>query len=155
MLGIDVLVTEALRTSIEWARNLSGRQIQIASPRTNEVFPNKLKGSGGWSYEVRGTLKHLPANHEIWLLKEEQGSTRVWPQGFQPVTFDPITKEWSGRIFETSQGVLIKVIAVIAPPSSQDFFKYYQNVGQETNYEPLERIPPECRNQAYVHAWVR
>jgi hypothetical protein len=47
----------------------------------------------------------------------------------------------------------MQILAVVAPPTSQDFFEYFQKRGAETKaFVPLNRIPPECRNIAAVLA---
>ena len=50
----------------------------------------------------------------------------------------------------------VKIIAVVAPPTAQDFFRYYQKLGRERNYqfEPLNRVPVECTNRASVQAFI-
>lgn len=51
-----------------------------------------------------------------------------------------------------SGGPNVTIIAVVAPPTSQEFFQYYEKVGSKTAYEPLERIPAECWNIHEVQA---
>lgn len=109
---------------------------------------------GGYCYAVRGTLKRLPIDNMIWLLVEEQGGLRAWPQGFHPVVYDPGIKEWHGRISDERTNMLIKIVAVVAPPTSQDFFSYYERAGLATGYMALERVPPECKNRDYVQVYV-
>jgi len=100
-------------------------------------------------------LKHLPANHEIWLLTQDERTGFVWPQGFFPVQFDPQRRTWMGKI-NGSGKKQVKIVAVVAPPTSQDFFRYFQDVGNKRNYvyDPLKRVPAECRNRAYVQAFL-
>lgn len=45
---------------------------------------------------------------------------------------------------------------MVAPPTSQEFFRYYQAVGKlrEYKFEPLKRVPVECRNRASVQAFI-
>jgi hypothetical protein len=143
-------------------RRLTGQQIKITFPRSGEVLDGKKPLGKGFSYEVRGKLKHLPKGHEIWLLVRDEFSTRVWPQGFERVQFDSSDGSWRGRINPALSGPTnVTIIAVVAPPTSRDFFQYFQRVGDRTrtmpspdgpSYEPLARVPPECTNVAEVQA---
>ena len=140
-------------------RKTAGREIKITSPRPQELLRSpEQRGSGFFVFPVSGTLKHLPKDHEIWLLVEDQRSGRVWPQGFFPVVFDPDQKTWNGKINPNIIGKTqpIKIVAVVAPPTSQDFFDYFQKLGDKTHhYEPLDGVPLECRkNSAFVQAQV-
>jgi hypothetical protein len=51
-----------------------------------------------------------------------------------------------------SGGPNVTIIAAVAPRTSQEFFQYYEKVGPKTSYEPLERVPAECRNIHEVQA---
>jgi hypothetical protein len=133
-------------------RRLLGREIRITSPRPDEVLSNPQPFSSGVSYEVKGTLKHLPKNHQIWLLVQAEKSPRIWPQGFERVVYNPDSKSWVGRIKPMSGGPNVTIIAAVAPRTSQEFFQYYEKVGPKTSYEPLERVPAECRNIHEVQA---
>jgi hypothetical protein len=137
---------------LESVRRMLGREIRITSPRPQQGLTNPKPLGPGFSYEVRGTLKHLPKNHEIWLLVKEESSQRVWPQGFERVQYDGDDESWAGRINPAMSGPNVTIIAVVAPPTSQEFFQYFQRVGPETEYEPLERVPTECRNTDEVQA---
>jgi hypothetical protein len=48
------------------------------------------------------------------------------------------------------------MIAVVAPPSTQDYFRYFQRLGELRCYqfEPLPRVPPECINSCSVQAEI-
>jgi hypothetical protein len=130
--------------------------IYITSPRPLEFLEDKQPLGKAFSYPVRGTLKQLPRDHEIWLLTEGHRGG-VYPQGFREglVQFDSQKGEWVGRVAVTTRQV--KIIAVVAPPTSQDFFKYYQMIGNKRNYEfeRLPRVPPECTNTVWVQARCR
>jgi len=92
----------------------------------------------------------LPTRHEIWLLTQDEGSETAWPQGFSAVQFDRQSGDWSGRI-GGKPGETVKIVAVVAPPTSVDFFRYYQNIcNQGKEFEPLSRLPVECRNSDWV-----
>jgi hypothetical protein len=99
---------------------------------------------------VEGTLEHLPEGHKIWLLNVNERSKQVWPQGFSTVEdWDAQRGVWTGRVCG-KPGETIKIVAVVAPPTSTDFFNYYQRICDCGTVEPLGRIPPECTNQASV-----
>lgn len=131
-------------------------KIKITSPRDLHFLEDKRPLGKIFSYEVRGTLKQRPPDHEIWLLTEHHLGG-VFPQGFPGgrVQHDSQTGEWVGRVAVTTDQV--KIIAVVAPPTSQDFFKYYQSLGPKLvyNYEKLIRVPPECKNMDSVQAYCR
>lgn len=154
---------EAFGGKVAWsalsalARYIIGRQIQIMSPAPQQTLEHRQFLGAGFSYEIRGRLKKLPRDHRIWLLREDERSGRVWPQGFSPVQFNPDTGEWVGRV--TGSSGPIKIVAVVAPPTAHDLFQYYQKVGaklqeHQQQYEPLDRIPVECINSNWVQARV-
>jgi hypothetical protein len=98
-------------------------------------------------------LGHLPKGHAIWLLTEDQGTGEIRPQGFYAVQYNEPQKTWSGLITGNGKGQ-VKIIAVVAPPTSIQFFRYFQSVGRANNYKftPLNAIPPECKNITAVQA---
>jgi hypothetical protein len=136
-----------------WVEYWRAGRIQITSPRPRELLEGKepFELQGRFSYTVRGTLKRLPRDHEIWLLIEDR-SGYVWPQGFSRVQYNQQTGEWFGRVH--TQFSEPTIIAVVAPPTSVDFFRYYQKVGNKTNHEALTRVPVECTNRTTVQARV-
>jgi hypothetical protein len=130
---------------------LIGHKIQITSPAPQGVLGGRQSSPGGGAnYEVRGKLKSLRRGDEIWLLHQEQTTGELRPQGSQLVQYDSRSGDWYGRISDKRSNCLIKIVAVVAPPTSQDFFRYYEKVGHQTNYTPLQRIPLECVNWAFV-----
>src|SRR5579862_2290469 len=81
---------------------------------------------------------------------------RSWPQGFFPVQFGPSEGTWFGQI-DPGHRRHIRIVAVVAPPTSEDFFTYYERVGREVRrgiFEPLSGVPAECVNQDSVQARV-
>jgi hypothetical protein len=126
-------------------------EIQITSPRTpREVLQDKRRYGEVFSYRVEGKLEYLSEGHEIWLLNVNDRAQQVWPQGFSPVKdWDAQTGVWTGRVCG-KPGETIKIVAVVAPPSSADFFNYYQDICDGGVVKPLRRIPPECTNQASI-----
>jgi Predicted nucleotide-binding protein containing TIR-like domain len=141
-------------TKIEQA--IKFHKIQITSPTPGGFLEDPQPMADGLSYLVRGKLGRLPSNHTIWLLNQDQFSERVWPQGFSDgrVKYHPQTGEWEGRVYVAPSQVNISIIAVVAPPTSQEFFEYYQKVVGQTKAEPVSRIPAECRNWVRVQAQV-
>jgi hypothetical protein len=85
-------------------------------------------------------------------LREDERSGRVRPQGFLPVQYFRDKGEWVGRVTGLA-GQPSKIFAVVAPPSSCDFFQYYQKLGaQLPQYEPRNRIPPSVQIELSVQA---
>ena len=128
--------------------------VQITLPRPGEIMSDKQPFGMSSSYVVRGRLTSLPESHQIWLLTSDGRPDRFWPQGFYPVQFDPRTGDWHGRVHGKTSP--LQVFAVVAPPTSQDLFHYYQRRGEETGtFTPLPRVPPECKNLDSVQAIVQ
>jgi hypothetical protein len=125
-------------------------KIQITSPTEGRVLEDQREHQHlkGHTYSVRGTLKYLPRPCSIWLLNASNDG-RQWPQ--EPARHDPVSGRWDGRIYlqEEQQGTWIN--AVVAPPTSQQFFEYYHRYG---NANPLSGIPDECKNIAQVWAQI-
>jgi hypothetical protein len=151
------VLTEGVASHAVWHfltaawRRARGNTIHITSPRPQETLtnPKSLYNGGILAYEVHGRLKRRPPEHTIWLLTQYEGDYRVWPHGFDPVKYNKDTGEWHGWI-NGKKRLRAKIIAVVAPPSSHDFFSYYQAHGNKTNWTGLPRLPPECKNKAEV-----
>ena len=138
-----------------WLSRIGEREIEITAPRSQEVLPDCKPLGNNVSYRVEGTLRSLPKNNEIWLLHQDEKTERVWPQGFETVQYDPSSGRWFGRVsVGAPSGQYVRIVAVVAPPTSQDFFKYFQRNGGKTGWEALTRIPLECRHQCNVQARV-
>jgi hypothetical protein len=60
---------------------------------------------------------------KIWLLHQDEKTGLIYPQGFSIVKYDHRNGTWEGKISAGSPGG-IRIIAVVAPPTSQDFFRY-------------------------------
>lgn len=117
----------ALWTAVMAAgRTAFPHKIKIISPRPQEPLtdPQPFPFGVGYSFAVRGTLKKLPKGHSIWVLTQDDITGRVWPQGFAPVQYNPVQGKWTGRV-NGSGNPVVRVVAVVAPQSSQDFFRYY------------------------------
>jgi hypothetical protein len=136
-------------------RRWFGQRIRIIEPREHDLLPPAETHNNVVGHPVRGTLKQLPKGHEIWLLVMDTSKTKVWPQGFSPVEYDADKGTWKGYVHVWGWNQ-VTVVAVIAPPTSQDFFNYYQRLGREgkTKYEPIARIPAECKKSAIVQTRV-
>jgi hypothetical protein len=152
---LEGLVGRAIWSGLTAAsRRVLGLQIQITHPGPQQTLSEGKPLGRHQSFPVRGTLKRLPRGHEIWLLVQDEPTGLVWPQGFSTVQFTPQTGIWAGRINGMAKKQL-RIIAAVAPPTSQDFFRYFQEVGNNQNkFEPLKRMPPECRNWASVQALI-
>jgi hypothetical protein len=130
-------------------------KIEITHPVPNEALTDPTCEGTITTFPVWGKLKRLPNGHEIWLLVEDEHTKHIWPQGFFHVVYNPQEGTWQGKINGTGRD-RVKIIAVVAPQTSQDFFRYYEAVGAKHNtaFEPLLRVPPECRNIDSVQARV-
>ena len=130
-----------------------GNRIKITVPGGDGILSQPEEFYGSQAYVVRGTLKRRPREHQIWLLTEDHAGGPVRPHGFFLVIYNDKERSWWGKINPAGRKHF-RLIAVVAPPTSHDFFMYYQTVGKKTGFEPLKRIPPECRNVASVQAFI-
>jgi hypothetical protein len=121
--------------------------IKIICPTEGAMLENPQRsGDRGFTYLVQGTLKYLPKDYVIWLLNASTKGEQ-WPQG--SAIFDSKSGNWEGRIYLQTWLPETIINAVVAPPTSQQFFEYYQQYG---NAKPLSRLPDECKNIATVSA---
>ena len=151
---IEGLGVEAIWASgVVLSKRLISSRIQITVPGPQQVLASAGLFHKSQTYAVRGTLKRLPKNHQIWLLVQDERTNQVWPQGFEKVQYNPEKKEWFGRVIDL-KGKTTRVLAVVAPPTSDDFFRYFQENGHMTKFTPLPRLPPECWNCFEVQANV-
>jgi hypothetical protein len=75
------------------------------------------------------------------------------------VQFDPTNGSWTGRINPAMRGPnFVMIIAVVAPPTAQDLFRYFQKVGAKmqplkppdgVSFEPLDHVPAECKEHRH------
>ncbi len=128
-----------------------GRRIEITSPRSRETLLPILEGST--IYQIDGRLRRIPRSHQIWLLLLDTETGKAWPQGFRVPDYDAKNRNWQGQVNRgTLEKDLYAIVAVVAPPTSQMLFRYYQEQGSKTNWAPIAGIPEECWNRAEVHA---
>ena len=139
-------IYDRLKYAIKKRRN----RIEITSPRSGDVLKHPVIHQPGPCYRVVGRLGLLPEGYQIWLLVQPSTTNRFWPQGFLSTSYRKETGEWEGFIFSPGSKEEINIIAVVAPPTSQMMFSYYQMYGKETNWAPFEAIPEECQNTAVV-----
>jgi hypothetical protein len=159
MLTIIIGVVGSLIASIICAilvaghRRWWGQQIKITEPAPNAFLAPVEVRRGTGAHRVFGTLNFLPKGHRIWLIVVDETKGRYWPQGFEAVEYHGETGTWSGYI--TAEGWhSVTVVAVVAPPTTQDYFNYFQRVGHKTSYDPLLGIPQECRKRDTVRCKV-
>jgi len=116
-------------------------QITITSPRS--VLEGGEPREGARSYPVLGTLTHLPSDdHKIWVLNEND-RREVYPQ--DKVAWHPQRSEWEGSTFVWNTQNSIKIVAVVAPPTSNELFRFYRHVLEQTKKAfPIPRLPDEC-----------
>jgi len=130
-----------------------GRKVKISDPEENGELARAENRGGVVAHAVSGTLKSLPQDHRAWLLVLDDVRGKVWPQGFEPVAYDKGKGRWKGYVHVWGWNH-VTIIAVVAPPTSQEFFSYFQRVGYKTGFEALLNIPRECKMRATVHARV-
>jgi hypothetical protein len=135
------------------SRKILGQRIRITSPRPTEQLLPAGTHFGDVIYSVSGKLKRLPKDHQIWLLRVDPLTGKAWPQGFYPVQFNRDAGTWDGRIKRRNLKQM-RVAAVVAPPTSQMLFRYYEEHGMKTDFAPLPAIPPECTNHDEVDAMI-
>jgi hypothetical protein len=153
---ISMLTYALLRRRVSGGSDATGlNAIKIAHPGPGEVLTDGQPMGSGRKFPIRGTLKSLPNEHDVWILTKDDATGQVWPQGFSPVVFNQHQGTWTGWIFVGGNSEL-RIIAVVAPPTSQEFFRYFQKVGgvRGNKFEALVRVPPECVNQHSVQARV-
>lgn len=149
MWALALGVIEGVLSNALWSlRGMKERKITIVSPRSNETVHAAERDGESIIFLVRGFLPHLPKSHEIWLLTGDPSTGRVWPQGRYPLSFDKKTREWEGYVTVRGRGATVH--AVVAPPTSQDLFRYYRQVAEKTRWEPISHIPAECVNRDTV-----
>jgi hypothetical protein len=79
-------------------RSARGHAITITSPSPQETLSGvEITGVNKY-FPIRGALKVLPKEHEIWLLVQDEATALVWPQGFFPVQFNHQLGTWMGKI---------------------------------------------------------
>jgi hypothetical protein len=137
------------------ARTVFSSKIKITSPRPQETLSDAQPLGSNYKFPVRGALKRLPKGHEIWILVQDDATGFVRPQGFSQVQFDPHLGTWTGWINGSGKAD-IRIVAVVAPPTSQDYFRYFQKLGvlRDYEFEPLMRVPFECINLDSVQARI-
>ena len=141
--------------ALGWSLGRFINPLKIDHPGAGDVLKDPFEFSPGCvSYRITGTLGSLPKNHHIWLLVQLPASSQIRPQGFASGKVDYKSNgRWEGRVFpRPSDGKKAVIIAVVAPPAVHALFNYYQRVGYQTNWEPLDDIPQECRKRFTVQA---
>jgi hypothetical protein len=154
-------ISQGVASNAIWAgvttayRAVFGPKIKITYPRSQETLQAAEPLGESRKFPVRGELKRLPKDHEIWVLVQDEATGMVWPQGFAPVQFNPTLGTWTGWLNGMGKPE-IRIVAVVAPPTAQDFFRFFQRVGALHGYkfEPLVRIPLECINRDSVQARI-
>jgi hypothetical protein len=130
-----------------WWRRATGRTIRITFPLPGQSLRNpEVHSNGIRAYAVRGTLRHLPPGHSIWLLTQREIGDMVWPQGFRRVRYDRQTGDWEGWINGRTAS-RVRFVAVVAPPDSNDLFNYWQEHGAKTQFAPIPHLPADCTNK--------
>jgi hypothetical protein len=159
--AIVLAISTSLIASVIYAtigggyRRWFGQEIKITDPQPESVLAAAEDIGGVIAHPVYGTLKYLSRGHKIWLLVVDESGGNIWPPGFTPVDYRKEQGTWKGYIHVWGWHQ-ITIVAVVAPPTTQDYFNYYQKLGRDFNskFPPISRIPPECRKHVSVHARV-
>ena len=149
----SIIATVIVALAIAAFRSVYGQRIKITYPKINDFLATAENRLGVVVHPVHGTLKHLPKDHKVWLLVMDEKARKIWPQGLVPVEYDKEQGTWKGYIHAWGWNN-VTVVAVVAPPTSQDYFNYFQRMGPKTNYEPILGIPKECKHRDSVLAKV-
>jgi hypothetical protein len=149
----SIIATIIVAISVAWYRYVFGQRIKILDPQMNGFLAPFEKRNGVGAHAVHGTLKHLPKDHRVWLLVMNEGASKIWPQSFAPVEYSKEQGTWQGWI--TAFGwTNITIVAVVAPPTTQEYFNYFQRAGPKTSFEPILAIQYECKYRDRVQAKV-
>jgi hypothetical protein len=151
LLGV---ASTAAYNGIDWLFGRALNPLKIDEPAPGDVLKEPLQFAPGCiSYLVKGTLRRLPKNHTIWLLKKDPSSAQVKPQGFQQGRVILRNGKWQGRVYPSmAYAKRTTIIAVVAPPAVDMFFNYWQKVGLKAGWVPIDHIPNECRKIETVQA---
>ncbi|WP_353070541.1 hypothetical protein RBB75_20825 (plasmid) [Tunturibacter empetritectus] len=144
------LLTNSTSDRLKFWQKRRANQIEITSPGSGEILRDSKQLSPGLCFRVAGRLGILPPGHKIWLLVRPHKQKSYWPQGFEPVDFNPTTGDWFGYVYEPVGHAKITIFAVVAPLSAQALFEYYQKHGAATGWDPIDEIPVECINRREV-----
>jgi hypothetical protein len=69
--------------------------------------------------------KHLRKDHRIWLRVMDDKTCKTWPPGLVPVEYSNDQGTWKGYIHAWGWNN-VAIVAVVAPPTSQDYFNYFR-----------------------------
>jgi hypothetical protein len=134
-----------------------GQRIAIINPTEHRSLSAAEPRAGIMAHVVHGTVKHLPKGHRIWLVFVHEAGGQFWPQSFAPVETNDAKGTWKGyiHVFDWQyKWENITIMALIAPPTTQQYFNYFQRVGKKTGFEPLSAIPAECKWRHTIQAKV-
>ena len=97
LLGV---ASAAAYSGIVWLFGRALNPLKITEPAPGEVLKEPLEFAPACtSYLVKGTLRHLPKNHKIWLLEQSPTSSQVEPQAFQEGRVILRDGHWEGRVY--------------------------------------------------------
>ncbi len=127
-------------------------QISIISPLNDGVLENgKDTAQAAHRYLARAKVSNLPHGHKVWFVHEKPRTGEIWPQ--EPA-ISKTPDEWEAWTFVWDHHNEVTIVAVVAPPTSNDYFEYYHTVRKPLGAQgpiPLPRIPPECTVSSPVH----
>jgi hypothetical protein len=154
-IGQSVIAAIIIAVACLWCRWQFGRRIKIIDPKMDGFLGAAENRLGTQAHPVSGSLSHLPKDYKVWLLVVNEQTSEIWPQGFDGglVEYDEKHHTWKGYVHAWGWNN-VTITAVIAPPTTQEYFNYVQRVGNLTKHKPILRIPPECKHRDTVRAKV-
>lgn len=132
--------------------NYQDLKIQMSPLHNNDASRiGEYLSSDDYMVNLTFTLEeNLPRNHEIWLITQpvnSNGELEFFPQCDRaPANLNLQTGLWEAQTYIRKNSTC-DVFAVVTPPTSQEFFRYYCKVGRNSNNDfiHLEKIPSECK----------
>ena len=152
---VQAIVNAVGNFIIKWIKKVPS--IEIEHPRNGQRIdlPKRREDDGGFKYQVSGRLSRIDPNQELWMLNQNVTTGEVWPQS--PVTPNKESGKWSAHVYLYLGKT--RILAVIAPPTAQQLFRYYFYTHGKYSKKceklkpvwlPLRYVPKECRVQDMV-----
>jgi hypothetical protein len=138
-------------TSVEEEfKRLLGHRITIDQPLAGDVLHPERPFQDGALYRVSGGLHHLDPQHKVRLAVENAATGEFWPQGHEDIELDALGR-WSGLVYIASEQQAARLYALIAPPTTVEFWDYYRRAGSRSGvWAPLMSLPCEVTEAAVM-----
>ena len=140
---------------VEW-RSKKSLSLKIEYPCDGQRIdlPKTRNDDGGFEYQVSGRLSRIDHSQELWLLTQNVVIGEVWPQSRDRVSLDNESGKWTAHAYLYPGTKKIRIIAVLAPSTAQQLFRYYFQVGEQFGWVSLSHVPEECWMQDWVEIEV-